>query len=529
MPQYVFTINGQRHVFEGPDPQTTAQFAQRWATTQAPARPPLVANDNRPQLSPRRSQFAMDAGARAKEDLADLDDAIAQVKAHPTSLMNGPRIVNAVARYVPNAFGLAASAGLDQLTGPVVRGINSRFDAHLDPRGVTDQIMNAAGLLAGTGEMSAAERFERLGGGRLASALGKLREAGVPRYAKPKLTVVPSEPDPAAPSLHNLGQNAEGDNVVPLSEGFMFNHGRRMKSMEDLPKDIQDKYRSAIEDNIVNPIVDDQSYGGHNSTEIGEIRDELAEMANEQRQAGGNTRLADALDAANEDFRIMVNEQQPEMAKELGLTRPGDAAPASSSSAEPDINQTGSRGELASFAQHVGPPETVDDATYDALAELARKWGPERIGAMMKAWKDIGETANDNIPQPNWAGIVKPQEAPIFPAPEDFDLTPLRNTMSLKEKQAWMAMAANDNLLGIEREGAAARRAALNAFSGPASLAKTIASRASNYIRGADFDALLPPEWDLQPPRELALPPPIVAATQPRLDQQSWYSGQPQN
>ncbi len=31
MPRYIFEINGQRHIFEGPDPQTTQRFAQQWA------------------------------------------------------------------------------------------------------------------------------------------------------------------------------------------------------------------------------------------------------------------------------------------------------------------------------------------------------------------------------------------------------------------------------------------------------------------------------------------------------------------
>ncbi len=431
MPQYAYTINGQRHVFEGPDPQTTAQFAQRWAATQPTARTPAAANDKRPQLGPKRSQFAMDAGARAKQDVADLTNTIAQARAHPTSLMNGPDILSAVSRYIPNALGLVPAAGIDQVTGPVVRGINSRFGTHFDPRYATDQILNAAGFLSGAGETSAAEdplaragrapRVYRVSSNagempaprgllpgpaeisppRLGTHVGRLLQLRAPT---PKPTVAYEAPELGD---HVLGQNSEGLNVVPLSEGFVFNHEQRMKSLEDLPEDIQDKYDSAIGDLVLNPILDDPDYGGHNSADVEYIREELAKMSAEQRGAGGNTRLADALDAANEDFRVMVNQQQPEMAKELGLTRPGDSIPALSSSADPDVNQTGPRAELVSFEQHVAPPPSLDPGVHDDIADLLDKWPKKRVLQLMKSWKDIGATANDNDPLPNWAGIAE--------------------------------------------------------------------------------------------------------------------------
>jgi hypothetical protein len=402
----------------------------------------VAANDDRSPAGPRQSQFAMDVGARAKKDVADLTGAIGDVTAHPTSLLNGQKILSAVARYVPNALGLVPAAGVDQVTGPVVRGINARFGTHFDPRYATDQILNAAGLLSGAGETSAAEdslaqagraspvyRFSSKTGGmptprrlalgpaemapqrllanpaetsppRLTTHIGNQLQLRGPR-PKPNLTVAYEAPELG---MHVLGQNSAGENVVPLSEGFSFNHQQRMKSLEDLPEDIQDKYDSAIGDLVLNPILDDPDYGGHNSTQVQYIRDELARMAEEQRGAGGNARLADAMDAANEDFRIMVNQQQPGMAHELGLTRPGDSIPPPSSSADPDVNQTGPRGELVSFEQHTAKPpqQDIDEDLRDYIEGMLEKWPKERIQTMLKAWKDIGETANDNDPLPNW-------------------------------------------------------------------------------------------------------------------------------
>jgi hypothetical protein len=154
MPQFVFNIGGQRHVFEGPDAQTTAQFAQRWAAQEA-GRTPVTVADIQQRLGPRPNQFATDIGSRARDDVSDLTGAIADVKAHPTNLLNGPKILSAVARYIPNSLGLAPAAGVDQLTGPVVRGINGKFGTHYDPHGVTDQLLNGAGLLTGAEELPA--------------------------------------------------------------------------------------------------------------------------------------------------------------------------------------------------------------------------------------------------------------------------------------------------------------------------------------------------------------------------------------
>jgi hypothetical protein len=471
MPQYVYTINGQRHVFEGPDAQTTARYAKRWAAQEA-ARTPVTAADIQQRLGAKPGQFAADLGERADRDVGDFASAIDAVKAHPASLLNGPRVLEAVARYVPNAFGLVPAAGVDQMTGPIVRGINARFGSHFDPHGVTDQLLNAAGLALGSGEMRAEEALPRtrdmstqrellsgppevdpsrllagpreIPASRIATHVGKLPQLRAPTLTpKPNLTVAYEAPELG---YHVLGQNSEGYNVVPLSDEFIFNHQQRMKALEDLPQDVQDKYESAINDLVLDPILDDPDYGGHNSADVEYIREELAKLAAEQRGSEGNAHLADALDAANEDFRIMVNQQQPEMAKELGLTHPNDSIPQPYTVADPDQDLRDASGKLVSYQQHVAPTYPVDDDTYDELGDAIHKFGQERVAAMMKGWSDIDNTANDNDPLPNWAGAVKPKERPILPEPADFNRPKeLWDKTTDDEKQAWMATAANDN------------------------------------------------------------------------------------
>ena len=571
MPQYAYTINGQRHVFEGPNPQTTARFAQRWAATQASARTPVAANDNRPPAGPRQSQFAVDLGARAKQDVAGLTGAIDQVRAHPTNLLNGPRILSAVSRYIPNAFGLVPAAGVDQLTGPVVRGINSTFHTHFDPRSATDQLLNAAGLLSGAPEAAWWPETSSLA--RAAKAADETprvaEEAGepsqpIPPRPAPPVTVAPRPaPHPTvvyrAPEVPKkvLGQIPVKETVVPLSDGFVYNHQQRMEGLQDLPEDIQDKYYDTIADHIIDPILDDPDYKGHNAATVQNILRELTTMAGEQRGAGGSPRLADALDAAHEDFRVMVNQQQPEMAKELGLSDIG-----SSPNPEADANQI--PGELLNFEQHVpppkdrvAPPSDVNLDRYgedigDYLRKVRYDLGPTRVKSMLKAWKDMDLTANDNSPTPNWAGRAPPRKPIDYPVAEDFEPpTPLRDTMTFPEKLAWMKTAVNDNgppmtdedfqnymarLAGPpQREGGEGGMRApgmklrpvpsvpppspTNAFSGapagPQNPDPTTAPSAPRQVNAFNFNALRPPQWG-----PLGM---VAAANQPG------YPQQPQN
>jgi hypothetical protein len=243
-------------------------------------------------------------------------------------------------------------------------------------------------------------------------------------------------------------------------------------------------------------------------------------------------------------FRIMVNQQQPEMAKQLGLTRSGETTASPSSADEPEVDQQGEGGKLANFSQYVAPEE-ADGEMHDFIDHAMSVLPKERLVAMAKAWKAIAATANDNAPLPNWAGIAAPEKAPILPAAEDFDpWPPLVDTMSLAEKQAWMATAANDNearnspeylrrylpatwtpQLPAVWQSPQDRwpavlfrpdpRAGANAFSGQPTPPPMSAPRAPRQVNGLDFNALRPPQW---------LGPAVVGGAN-----QAQYTQQPSN
>ncbi len=312
-----------------------------------------------------------------------------------------------------------------------------------------------------------------------------------------------------------------------------------MEALQDLPEDIQAKYDAAISDHIIDPILDDPDYHGHNAAAVQKILHELTTMAGEQRASGGSPRLADALDAANEDFRVMVNQQQPEMAKELRLNAAG-----ASSTSEPDANQNRPSGELVDFEQHkppppanVAPPTVPVNLDYYGkdigkyLRQVGKDWGVQRVQSMLKAWKDMDLTANDNVPAPNWTGRAPRWKPTNYPVAEDFEPpTPLRDTMTFADKLAWMKTAANENgppmtaedfqnyMTGLhgppQRDRGMGGRAPgthlyavwsapppsqTNAFSGapssPPNLDLTTAPSAPRQINAFDFNALRPPRW----------------------------------
>jgi hypothetical protein len=367
-----------------------------------------------------------------------------------------------------------------------------------------------------------------------------------------------------APESHGnvLGRNSAGDNVVPLSDEFMLRHERRMKSLQDLPEEIQDKYHSAISDSIIDPILDDPDYHGHNSAAVENIRRELASMADDQRAPDGHPRLADALDAANEDFRVMVNEKQPEMAKELGLSLPEGSTANASSTSDSDASQIAPRGKILNFAQHVPPPpppkgpydgldlDDFGEEIGDYLEKMQEKFGPEPVVGLMNMWRDINAPANDNFPLPDWAGRTKPQKPLEFPFIDLDSARRLNELIPEHELQAWMRSAANDGgpqssdqnwqqylkglqyappdqLPSVENAARAPLRVAwtapqpgpTNAFSGATSAPETVnwtaVPSAPRQANGFDFNALRPPRW---------LGPTMVG-----LANQPQYSQQPQN
>jgi len=526
MPQYVHTINGQRHVFEGSDPQTTARFAQQWANQNA-ARTPVTVADIQRWLGPPRSQFATDIGARVNKDVTDLTRSIDEVRAHPTSLLNAPKILGAVARYGSNAFGLLPAATVDQATGPVVRGINARFGSHFDHRYATDQILNAAGVLLGAGELDP----ELALGGAGETPVERDLLSGPGEAASPRLLTPPdavsmrrltthignqpllSAPRPKptlayeAPELgdHVLGQNSQGENVVPLSDSFLESHKIRKASLSDLPEDLQSQYSDPIAELIFDPVLDDPDYAGHNTATIKDIESRLNDLASAHRSQGGdNVRIGDALADAGESLRTMVAEQQPEMAKELGYLPAGDPGPKWGARPRPIPAAAGSKpADVMRFESYVKPQGSQMPAwMQDRIRELSPD-ERERLAQQWTAMRDAGAKQ----PEPSLPDGVVAFTGKFRPPP-----SPAANDNAERDSEEYLkrylpapwsppGVPAVWNppraQLPVVWKPPGTQLPAANAFSAPPGLQWTIVPRAPRPASGINlnFNALRPPQW----------------------------------
>ncbi len=409
-------MNGQRHAFEGPDPQTTARFAQRWAD-QVAGRAPVTAGDIQRRIGPPPGQFARDLTSRTRGNVDGLNAAIDYVRSHPTDFSNAPRVLGAVGNYASNALGIPAAALIDQVTGPVARGLNRGFGSHFDPHYASDQLVNAAGVLAG----SAPGAFRALGGARVAETASLARAA-------PEATTVEPVPEPvaaaAAPPAHAAGKryltaedgfgqpgeapsdmgglgylpaglNAAMERVVPLSDAFNAAHEGRLAALADAPEDVQDAYHEAVTNLVFDPYFDDPDFRGHTADQVMEVRRELQALSGHHRAGGLGGRLADALDSANEDFRTMVNQQQPDMGVALGLA---DAPVAQETAAPSNILWP----EVWRRAPEVeAPPPKVDPMQSDDPAVIWRHIPFENQGPALEAMKTFRAPGADPSPPDN--------------------------------------------------------------------------------------------------------------------------------
>jgi hypothetical protein len=355
MPIYTFQINGQRHAFEGPDQQTAARFAQRWAD-QVAGRTPVTVSDIQQRLGPKPSNLSMDLNSRSRADLGDLNATIADVRAHPTSLLNAPKVLGAVGRYVPNAIGLAPAAGLDQVTGPIVRGVNSRFGTNYDPHYVTDQILSAVGLIGGGAEASPSSGAYRSvsRAAEAAPSEGQVARGlpanGAPAVAPPaellpdqphanpstpetpaggappKLRLVtasdqgspiarspsPSGGSPPSFAVVNGGKYVRPPGVMiarPTNE-FEAKLEQNLHSLSDLPPDIHHDFKSSVNDIVYGPLLDDPDFQGYDAEHASNIASKLSELSDQYRSQGGlYSRLPEVSDRINGDFASMIDDQ----------------------------------------------------------------------------------------------------------------------------------------------------------------------------------------------------------------------------
>jgi len=113
MPRYIFEINGKRHVFEGPDPQTTQRFAEQWAQHPTPAA------QSSPTLGSVAGQFGrgvVQGGAQLLDQLGDAFNPTGAIDRGVTAMRNMPRGTNPLAASF-NA--LTAPGPAQRLASPV--------------------------------------------------------------------------------------------------------------------------------------------------------------------------------------------------------------------------------------------------------------------------------------------------------------------------------------------------------------------------------------------------------------------------
>ena len=553
MPRYIFTIDGQPHVFEGPNPQATAQFARQWAATagrpgyddgQRAADPltgyGMTAARAIPGLTElgagysaalrsaadlaagRPAQF----GARWNQARGEQQGVVDRFQAqHPIAssnatalgtiapaavslpmaasrvaaplLVSGSRTVpalirGAIAGGARNALTGAAVAGTYGLSQPGTLNQRAASAAGAIPGGaVAGAVVPAA--LEGLGGLALARAARARGSEPIARLVARADDqepiarlpapAGgqepVARLAAPadgqEPTAEPAAPaDGQAPIMRlvvdhipyspRLGQQvgigSHGENVVPLSDEFMLGHTQRQASLADLSEEQKHEYQSAVDTLILDPYIDDPDEGGHNADQVASIRAQLSALAEQHRQPGGmGSRVADALDGANDDFTTMVNRYQPEIARKLGIENAVGPAPDVPIDAAEDLKRSGSAppapGGVVSFERYVKGSPRDDQLPPELLDYFRDLEGDERDRAL--AHMRMHSAADDNIvpdSPPTGAGIG-------IPPPPSGDDTPVPDDL-----EEWMQSAANDNN-GSRLPVVAARRDIIPFNAGP--------------------------------------------------------------
>jgi hypothetical protein len=288
------------------------------------ASPVSVADIQRRLREP--GSFKADLDSRTNADLADFNATINDVRAHPKSLMNAPHVLAAVARLVPNAFGLAPAAGLDQVTGPVVRNINRQTGSRYSPHYVTDQLLNAAGLLAGTSELSAAGKA--LGPGAKAATMApEAPAAALAPSIAPEAAFerpVAEDPEPPPQGLEHLPGDIQ---AVPDGHWTALADQKAHES-STRPPVVDTHYTQYIGSVPSEPVLANADFVGYTGKDVKQIREVLADRAEHYRvQGAAGEMVAAQADQLKDLFTDWAGHNQPEFGKWLGIdtSRPGGA------------------------------------------------------------------------------------------------------------------------------------------------------------------------------------------------------------
>jgi len=299
---------------------------------------PVTVADIRRRLNPGQSPFATDLNSRARADVATLTSVIDRARGAPTRLMNAPDLLSAVARYVPNAFGLGPAAAVDQVTRPAVNAFNANFGTHADYQPVTDQLLNAAGLLADGAEPRLPSMAREPPGAApgFASVQQEAPQAARPPEPSPPIQpqarpVIddwdsepmirrPSSPAPPRPPrpADRLADVPPHLTVVP-DRRFTAALQRQAARLSELSPEQQQLFDDNARQPVIGPYLEDGGFPGHNGEALSRLRSTLADLSDHYwSQGAGGVQMADEIGRLSDNLMSTAARQQPEFAEALG-------------------------------------------------------------------------------------------------------------------------------------------------------------------------------------------------------------------
>jgi hypothetical protein len=446
MPTFIFNIAGQRHAFQAPDQASAARYAQRFAA-QIAGRAPVTTADIQQRLGPN---FGSDFRSRVADAVGDLNSSIAEVKAHPGQLMNAQRVLEAVGRYVPNALSLVPAAAADQLTRPVVSALNNRLGTNFDTHATTDNVLGAAALATGAGEVpeaislalpaaraARASRLASLARGLELSA--PAREAAA--AAAPEAPIAAAEPAPAAETASEEPQSApvpRGRQPVPADtapapEGprpylrpLAYPGAQQLPAYRPYVDTFRDAYNNRVEelaqqhnegaaayfDDLASPVVfgpiyDDPDIPGYSAEAIDKIHSSLKDIAGEIYQGIPDAHpVANQLEKLRDDFDSTIGQEEFQPARHVDYKTPLQLGPVNT--------------KVVKLSERQAPPPQTNplpQEIQDLLPEPDDDDYEERV-----AWvKEMLHKVIDHIAENKGKNVVAfpgAKAAPAAPAPE---------------------------------------------------------------------------------------------------------------
>ena len=345
MPQYVFNIAGQPHVFEGPDPATTERFARQWAATagrpgyadgQRQAGPVTGYGTTMARAIPGLTELGAgySAALRSGDDLlhgrpADFGARWNQARGEQQGVVDQFRADHPIAANTAGALGgfapVAATLGVGAPAGAVAApaaaapSLASRMAAAGARNALTGAAVAGTYGLAEPGDLRqrAASAVAAMPGGALLGmaippsmeGIGAAGRAAMSAKVATKLAALPESvvaaPDDAYAATRRLHDEA----------------------VAKLPVDIQHHFLLNAKDILNDPIFDDPDFQGYTGDQVADLSSTLSELARHYRPQGENGQaLAGEVDRLNGDFTSMAARTQPKFARAMGAGAAGGGA-----------------------------------------------------------------------------------------------------------------------------------------------------------------------------------------------------------